>query len=500
MIIEKINRTAQQLPEKTAIIYEDQWINYAQLKEIINKLTNGLKGSGIKKGDRVALMLPNVPHFVFSYFALMQLGAIVVPINYMLYEDDLNFVLNNAELKAIIYWENFRKELKNFFQNCADSVFKIVLGKQKANDPFQLTELMSRFPATEMDWDVAPGDVALLQYTSGIADVPVAVELTHENLTENISMYINYFKLTGNDIFGAFLPLFLITNQNEILNAAVSLGAPLVLYSKFDISSTAKSIDSNKISVVSATPNFFRMLIEFEDETFSGSSLKICISSHGNLSDELAEKFYEKFNISLLNSYSITETGGIIAAIHPSFEKLSGSVGLAFSGIELQIHDSFGEPLQNDKIGEIAVRTKYLFEKYWHNDELSEKRLKNGWFYPGDFGKKNFDGYITLIETKINIIVKGGFQIHTTEIEMLLAAHPKVRTTAIISQPYPEHKEDVLACVVLKENESMTEQEIKEFCRQHIPVYKCPQAVKFFDELPRTKMGKIFKRKLQQQI
>ena len=120
MIIEKINQTAQQLPEKTAIIYEDQWINYAQLKEIINKLTNGLKGSGIKKGDRVALMLPNVPHFVFTYFALMQLGAIVVPINYMLYEDDLNYVLNDSELKAIIYWEGFRKELKDFFQQTAE--------------------------------------------------------------------------------------------------------------------------------------------------------------------------------------------------------------------------------------------------------------------------------------------------------------------------------------------------------------------------------------------
>ena len=156
--------------------------------------------------------------------------------------------------------------------------------------------------------------------------------------------------------------------------------------------------------------------------------------------------------------------------------------------------------MQNDKIGDIAIKTKYMFEKYWRNEEFTEKRLKNGWFYPGDLGKKNSEGYISLIEKKRNVIVKGGFEILTTEIENLLATHPKIKEIAVISQPHPDHTEDVLACVVLNNNESISGEEIKEFCRQHIPVYKCPQAIKFFDELPKTKMGKIFKRKLRQLV
>ncbi len=500
MIFEKIHQTVQKIPEKTAIVFNDYHINYSELSEIINKLSNGFLNSGIAKGDRVALMLPNVPHFIFSYFALQRIGAIVVPVNYMFYENDLNFVLNNSELKAIIYWDGFRKELKKFFSNCPDAFIKGVLGRQKIGDSFQLEKLIFDSTPGETFQENEKQDIALLQFTSGMADVPTGVPLTHEDISQNINGFIECFNLSENDVFGAFYPLFLITSQNQILNTAVSLGATIVLHSKVDIPEIAKSIDEFKVSVVTASPQFYKILADWEDESFSGSSLKTNISTYSNLPEELAKKFTERFNSRLINSYTITEVGGIVTSTKASFENLSDSVGRALPNFELQIHNPSGEPLPHDEIGEIAIRSDTMIGGYWKSQELTERRLKNGWFYPGDFGKRNADGNIVLVEKKADIILKGGFRIHTNEIENLLIAHPAVQEAAVISVPSPDHKEDVLACIVLKENESLTGEDVIEFCRSHIPVYKCPQIVKFYDELPRTKMGKLFKRKLKQDL
>jgi long-chain acyl-CoA synthetase len=500
MIIEKLHQIVQTSPEKTAIVFKEYHINYSELNEIINKLSQGLQNSGIAKGDKVALMLPNVPHFIFSYFALQQIGAIVVPVNYMFYENDLNYVLRNSELKAIIYWDGFRKELKEFFVNCTEPVIKIVLGKQNSGDSFQLEKMISDNSANEINIKNNELDLALLQFTSGMADVPTGVPLTHEIMSQNTNAFIDCFKLTGKDVFCAFFPLFLITSQNEILNTAVSLGATIILHSKIDIPAIAKSIDEFQVSVVVASPQLYKMLVEWEDDSFSGSSLKTNISTYANLPEELAKKFNERFNSTLLNSYTITETGGIVTTTQASFENLNDSVGRALPGFELQIHNASSEPLPFGEIGEIAIRSKSMVNAYWRNDELTLKRFKNDWFYSGDFGKRNADGDIVLVEKKADIILKGGFRIHTSEIENLLATHPCIREAAVISVPSPNHKEDVLACVILNENESLTGEEVIEFCRSHIPVYKCPQVVKFYEELPRTRMGKVFKRKLKQDI
>ena len=496
MIVEKLHQTVQKFPEKTAIVFNEHQINYGELNEIINKLSNGFLDSGIAKGNRVALMLPNVPHFIFSYFALQQVGAIVVPVNYMFYENDLNFVLNNSELKAIIYWDGFRKELKEFFLNCSESIIKVVLGKQKPGDSFQLEKLISNSSIGEIEKENEQGDIALLQFTSGMEDVPTGVPLTHENISLNNNAFVDCFKLTEDDVFGAFFPLFLITSQNQILNA-VSLGATIVLHSKIDIPAIAKSIDEFQVSVITASPQFYKLLCDWEDESFSGSSLKTNISTYSNLPEELAKEFAERFNSTLFNSYTITEAGGIVASTQASFENLSDSVGRALPIFEMHIHNASGEPLPHDEIGEIAIKSNSMMDGYWRNQELTEKRLKNGWFYTGDFGKRNSDGNIVLVEKKADIILKGGFRIHTNEIEDLLTTHPSIQEAAVISVPSPDHKEDVLACIVLKENESLTGQEVIEFCRSHIPIYKCPQVVKFYEDLPRTRMGKVFKRKLK---
>ncbi len=498
MIINKIQEAAKAHPQKNAIIYNDYQISYSQLEEITNKLANGLRNANIQAGDRVALLMPNLPHFIFCYYGILKIGGIVVPINYMMEDDEFDGVLKNVKTRAIIYWDGFRKYIQNYLENIAEKPIVIVLGKTKSIDHHNLLNLISN-SKHELDvHHVNSGDTAIIQFTSGVTEPPKGIELSYENLLTSIEGTIKFFRFNESDVFGAILPLFFIFTQNVLLNSALSKGGTIVLHPKIDFLKITQSIDQHKISVLAGSPQFYKSLIELESTSFSGASLRYCISSWQKLSKDLEEKFEGRFGVPLLNSYSITELCGLIAANHPSFERKSGSVGLRLPDIEIQVHDEQGNPLDHNKVGEIVIQGKVVMKNYWSLPELTEDRLKNGWFYTSDLGKIDDQGNIFLVNKKNEVIVKSGFPIYTSEIEQLLAGHPKVKEAVVLSIPHPEHKQDVQAYIALKDNEIATAEEIIEYCRSQIPVYKCPQIVKFYPSLPRTKMGRIFKRKLQE--
>lgn len=497
MILTKIKEIAAQYPDNLALIYNDHKIDYAQFVQIVHKLANGLRNAGISSGDRVAITLPNLPHYIFSYFAVLEAGAVVVPINYLLPQDELIHVLENSNPKAIIYWDGFLGNLIDFFKRADNTVIKIVLGKKKKIDNFVLTDLISSSSAEELNIETDANSTAVIQYTAGVDDVPVGAEFSHKNLFASTESILDFFRFTANDVFGCLLPLFINANQNVMVNSALTLGGTIVLYPKLDLLPVADSIDKHKVTTIMGSPNFFNKLAQLKAEEINGSSLKNCLSILSHLPEEISLNFYNRFKEILLNGYTVTESGGLSAAMHPSFDNLLDSVGVALPGVEIQIHDPHGEQLLNEKIGEVALRGNTIFNKYWQNENLTSSRFKNGWFYPGDFGKKSADGYITIIDRKSDVILKSGFDIHATEIEQILMSHPKVKDAAVISVPHPDYKEDVLAFVVPEVPDSILEQEIVEFCRAQFPVYKCPQGVRFISELPKTKMGRVLKRKLK---
>lgn len=498
MIINKIREAAKTFPQKNAIIFDEHQISYSQLEEITNKLANGLKNANIQAGDRVALLMPNLPHFIFSYYAILKIGGIVVPINYMMEDNEFDGVLKSIKPRAIIYWDGFRKYIQNYLENLDEKPIVMVLGKVKSIDNENLTDLISR-SSSELDvHQINPDDTVVIQFTSGVTEPPKGIEFSYENLLTSIEGTIKFFRFNESDVFGAILPLFFIFTQNVLLNSALLKSGTIVLHSKIDFLKIARSIDQHKISVLAGSPQFFKSLVELESATLSGASLKYCISSWQKLSDELETKFESRFGVPLLNCYSITELGGLVAANHPSFERKSGSVGLRLPNVDIQIHDEQKQLLDHNKIGEIAIQGKVVMKSYQEGTELSDVPLKDGWYYSGDLGKIDELGNIYLINKKSDVIIKSGFPIYTSEIEQLLLEHPKIKEAVVLSTPHPDHKEDVQAYIALKDNETSTPEEIIEYCRSQIPVYKCPQIVKFYPSLPRTKMGRIFKRKLQE--
>ncbi len=498
MIIEKFQKVAQEVPNKDAIIFKDHKISFGQVENITNKLANGLRKIGLKSGDRIALMLPNLPHFVFSYYAVLKIGAIVSPINFLLEKDDIFHVLKNLKPHAIIFWAGFSDTISRSLEFVEEKPLTICLGTSAGDVDYNLITLIAEAPADFSYQGRTAEDVAQIQYTSGMTELPVGVELSYLNLSANANRAIDFFRFTRNDVFAAILPLFLVSCQNIILNSALSIGGSVVLHGKLDIPVIAAETDATKTSVVVANSEIYESFIKLKPESFKGNSLKFCLSSWTSISEQLHAEFQDRFGVPLLNCYGLTESGGIVSSNHPSLDIRNDSVGVALAGLEIQIHNERGDEIQPNEIGEIAILGQDVLKGYWNDSDLFSKRLKNGWLYTGDLGKKDEMGYLYIGGKKSDVIIKSGFHIYTKEIEEILVTHPQIQEAAVISMPHPDHKEDVQACLVLRPDEKLTASEIIDYCKNQMPVYKCPQVIKFYNKLPRNKIGQILKRKLKQ--
>ncbi|MCU0644818.1 MAG: AMP-binding protein [bacterium] len=498
MVVERLREIAHKFSGKNAIIFNEHEISYATLEEISNKLANGLKGNGIKAGDRVAVLMPNLPHFVFSYYAILKLGAIVVPINYMMEDNEFVGVLQSIEPQLIIYWEGFRHYVQEYLSQVTEPPIVIVLGNMKSIDHAELTDLIARSEARIETRQCDASETAVIQFTSGVSESPKGIELSYLNLFSNVEGFTKFFHVTDSDVSGAVLPLYFVFSQNVLMNSVLLQGGTIVLHSKLDYESIIRSIDKYKISILAGSPNLYKFLVDRTQTAVPGTSLKYCLSSWQPVPEELEMNFEQKFGRPILNCYSITETCGIVAANHPSFERRSGSLGMALPEAAIQIHNETGVPLDQNEIGEIAIQGNTVMKGYWKSTDLTSQRLKNGWYYTGDLGKIDHQQNIFLVNKKAEVIVKSGFPIYTSEIEQIIARHPKVKEVVVFATPHPGHQEDVQACIAVKDGETATSEEIIAFCREYVPVYKCPQVINFYPSLPRTKMGRIFKRKLQE--
>ncbi len=498
MIWKNLHNSIEAHSEKEALIFQDHRITYRELGEIINRLANGLKNAGIEKGDRVALMLPNLPHFVFSYFAGLQIGAQIVPINYLMELDDLNHVLTKVEPKAIIFWDKFRNLLHTYFSAKNNSLLRIVLGRKANSRELSLTHLIASSDASFLEEEVAEEETGVIQFTAGTSGQPQGAVLSHASIVKSYQGLTNFFRFSDSDVFLAILPLVLAVSQNALMNVALMGGGTLVLMPKLELEHVLQAIPELGVTTIVGSPKFFKKLAH-QEIPFDSHKLKNCLSVNNLLEEETRNLFAEKFGVPLLNSYAVTEAGGIVAAMHPSSFNPPESLGMVLPHAEIQLFQESGELLPVGEKGELLIRGDGLFSGYWRNEELTEQRLHDGWFHTDDIGRKDVDGIVYLIERKCNIILKSGFQILASEIEKILLLHPKVKEAAIIPIPHPEFKEDLKAYIVTSEN-SLTKDELIEFCKQKFPIYMCPSQIEFRKHLPKTRMGRISKRKLKSEV
>ncbi|MHA2250344.1 MAG: long-chain-fatty-acid--CoA ligase [Candidatus Kariarchaeaceae archaeon] len=505
-------------------------VTYAELMDSIKRLAVVLTNNGIAKGDRVCVLLPNTPHYVISHYAILSIGAIVVQGNPIYTKRELTHQINDSGATGIISLTLFQDKVNEVMQETelqfailgtlSDYIKPIIafLGKllRKLDDPKMKSiqknylwkkSLSDANPSNFEEVEVDLEDIALLQYTGGTTGAAKGAMLTHSNISINSQQTRSLIHMipdkTGSVL--TVLPLFHSFALTCCLGLSFQSGIPMILMPRFDASDALKYIESFKISFVPAVPTMMIALLNHPDvHKRDLSSLIGSFSGGAALPMEVAKQFNDVTGGDLVEGYGLSETSPVVTGNPMLDEKLKprmGSIGLPTPDTLLKIVDTddFTKDLPIGEVGEIAIKGPQVMKGYWGNEKATSTVLKEGWLLTGDIGRVDDEGYFYIVDRKKDLIIVSGNNVVPREIEEILYEHPAILEGAVAGLPHDIKGEMVVAWVVLKEGMSATEEEIIEFCRDKLAPYKLPKEVRFRDELPKTLIGKILRRKLQEE-
>ncbi len=446
----------------------------------------------------MAIMLPNVPHFCISYYAVLMLGAVAVPINFMHNAKEIEHQLLDSGAKAFITWQNFLAAGLPAFQAAPSCSHLIILGEQIPHSSISLVKLIADSEPLAPDIEVADSDIAVINYTSGITDIAMGAELTHDALAFNATTFIDMLRITPQETLIAVLPLFHPLGQTIVMHASLAAGAPLVLLPRFRAKEVVKTIQKHNVTIMPAVPGMFRALNEVNGDDLKTPSLKYCMSYGGFLPYDILEEFEQKYGALILKAYGLTEAGPLVTSTRISHDRMPESSGLPLIGVEVQIRDPKGQILRPNHSGEIFVKSPSIMKGYHGQPDETERRLQDGWLATGDIGYLDINHYLYVQERKDDIIIKGGFEIQSREVERIILEHPAVDEAAVVAVPDPVHGSEVKAFIVLKNGYELAPKDILAYCQNLLPVYKCPKFIEKVEKLPKSPTGRILKRFLRQ--
>ena len=490
-------------PSKSAIIFGQKKITFSELNVFTDRLAQGLRELGVKKGDRVALLLNNSPHFIICYFAIVKLGAMVVTINHMFKSEEVSYVLSDSKVSVIIssfiYLDMIIKikEESEYLRN--------ILSTSKEKEGITSIYEWIYDPAKEFNQEnVGRDEVAAVLYTSGTTGHPKGAMLSHENLISNVLSSKDAIKATNKDKAICILPLFHSFAATVCMLLPLYVGATIiVMRSARPFKRTIRAIRKNKVTIFVGIPSLYNILNEVKLPKILNPfiirlllPIRVCISGAAALPIPTWQKFQRRFRLPLLEGYGLTEASPVVSLNPCGGINKGGSVGLPIRGVEVKIVNKEYEPLEVGKVGEILVKGSNVMQGYFNNPEATQETIKNGWLYTGDLGKKDQDGYIYIIGRKKDMVNVRGLNVYPREIEDLLYQHPKVKEAAIIGIPDYHKGEVPKGFVVLKDRVSVTERELILYLRERLANYKVPRHIEFRQNLPKNPTGKILKRAL----
>jgi len=493
-VISLLHKSSEIHPDKTAIIFNENHISYKMLQEGTERLAAGFKNMGLDQGDRVALMLPNVPHFVMTYFALLQLGVTIVPVSIYYKAEEVHHLLEDSEAAGIIYWEVFRKEVEQAIQNLDHCRYRIVLGDEVNQEEIRLNHLIETNEPYSEIVDCSNNETALVVYTAGATGRPIGAELTHDNILFDVEAIRRYLKIECCASVLAPIPFYHPLGHTLTMGTFIQAGATLVLMPKFEAEEIFKMAGEYKPSYLAATPSMLRAMILLDPQGERDlASLKYILVSGEALKNETKEAFEKGYRVPVLEGYGLTEASPIVSFNTLKQDRTAGSIGLPLPGVDIKIVGEDGEEVGIDEVGEIIVRGGNVMKGYLNRPAATKKALRDGWLHTGDLAKLDVNGLAFIVVRKKNVIIKSGFNVYPREVEKYLLAHPKIKEAVIVGLPDPNLGEEIHACIVLKENETATPTELIEYSRERLAAYKCPKTVTFFDEIHKGPNGRILR-------
>ena len=480
--------SAESGPDRPALKLDDVVVSYAALDEASARVARMLESMGVEPGDRVGIMLPNVPYFPIAYYGVLRLGAVVVPMNVLLKARETGYYLKDPGAKVVIAWGDFGEAAG---AGAEEAGAECVLVK-----PGEFEKLLGEHEPLREVCDRDGSDTAVILYTSGTTGTPKGAELTHENMRENAEIAVELFSIEGDAMTLGALPLFHSFGQTCGLNATMVAGGCLTLIPRFDPEKALEIIERDKVNIFEGVPTMFSAMLHAKT-TADTSCLKVCASGGSAMPVEVMKAFEEKFGCKVLEGYGLSETSPVASFNHPDKERKPGSIGTPIRGVEMKLFDEDGKEVAEGDVGEIVIKGHNVMKGYWQREDATSEAIKDGWFHSGDLAKVDEDGYFFIVDRKKDMIIRGGYNVYPREIEEVLYEHPAVREAAVVAMKHDELGEEVGAAVALKEGQEATVEELQEFVKDAVAAYKYPRRVWLVDELPKGPTGKILKREIE---
>jgi long-chain acyl-CoA synthetase len=503
-------------PALVCTTFRDNSITYGDLQLAANSFAAALFHLGVRKGDRVGLLLPNCPQFVLAFYGILKAGGVVVAMNPQYKQRELSFQLQNAGVEVVVSLDTYREviedackksSVREIIYTALDDAFAISAAVLKKNQPSKsklLLLLENHVGQSRMQTDVGAGDPAIFQYSGGTTGVPKAAVGLHRNLVANTIQFRSWLHgmKQNHEVVLCAIPLFHVYGMVIAMSMGIALGARLVLIpNPRDIQDVLQNIDRYGATLFPGVPNMYHNINQHQDVKagkYNLRTIKACISGSAPLLKEIKDRFEQLTGGKLIEGYGLSEAPTATHCNPMSGENRTGSIGLPLPDVDCRIVDlEKGEKdLDWGEVGELVVRGPQVMHSYHDMPDETQQTLRNGWLYTGDIARMDKDGYFYLIDRKKELIKIGGLQVWPREIEEVIAAHPKVLEVGVAGVPHPTRVEMVKAWVVLESGETMTLSEVKDWCEENLASFKVPEEVEFREALPRTLVGKLLRREL----
>ena len=527
-IHEYLKRSAKKYPKRKAIIFNNWSITYSGLLKACEKIAANLREHGVRAGDRVAIMLPNTPQAIMTYYGVLKAGCIAVMTNPLYMEKELVHHFSDSGAKVLItldlLWPKLKSlekklELSKIFVTRISDCLRFSLNvlynfkAKKDNAPSIPYDMRTVFPWKHLLKKGAKfnprsfrpeKDLALLQYTGGTTGVSKGVMITHQNLATNVQQYIAILHKLGQDheVLLGVLPYFHIFGLNVCVNFAVALGATMVPFPRFVPRDILKAIKKIHPTIFPSAPSVFMALLQQKDvDKFDLSSIRFCLSGSAPIPAEVIRQFKELAGAEIIEGYGLTEASPVTHLNPLIGTHKIGSIGLPISDTDACIVDmEVGSvTLQPGQIGELVIRGPQVMKGYWKRPDETASTLRNNWLYTGDIAYMDEDGYFFIVDRKKDLIISGGYNIYPREIDEVLHEHPKIMEAVAVGIPHLTRGEIIKAYVVVQPGETLTRAEVISFCREKLANYKLPKKIEFREELPKTLVGKVLRRALREE-
>lgn len=499
VIFEMLRASAKRVPDKTALLCDGEVISYKTLEERALSLGHQLQRLGATKGERVALLFPNGNEMAVAYFACAAIGAVSVPLNNRLTAKDLIYMVNDCAACLLIvgdpFWE-ISRQIRPHLSSVREFVYA---GPERKDGAHCFADLIAEKQRPDLP-PVLADDTATIMYTSGTTGLPKGAMMSHRNIFANARNCGSALNYKESDRTLIVVPLFHVTGLNSQLVAFIWIGGTCVILKAYKTVEMIEAIERHRITALFMVPTMYvLMLINETLPKRDLSSVRLAAYGGAPMDKETIIRLKERLGWDLYNAYGLTETSSL-ATVLPACDAVrkAPSVGLPVCGVQVKTIDGRGRELGPGETGELLIKGPNVVLGYFNKPEATQQSIVDGWLHTGDLARIDDEGYVFVVDRLKDMILRGGENIYSIEVESVLNSHPKVLESAVVPEPHPIFGEVVKAFVVLRPGEEAAPEEVIDFCRRHIADYKIPARVVFLDELPRNPGGKVIKNRLRE--